>query len=466
MFKRLGGHRPLKPLPDSPENMPLEYRVYEAFTSGAIYFGVVFSPWAFGTTQDWAIWIMNGVGYLLGLLLLGKCWVRRQMDYRPLRWGDDLQPGPGGVANAPGQGDSNERRWRFTRGAVKVMGWLTVGLLAYVLLSALNARAVYNAVAEELEYQDYIPWLPHTYDSHVTWFMFWRYLGLACAFWAVRDWLLTVTPRDRLELSALGADDAALMPGGGAGPRRRPRWRADLSLRLPTRLRHLLWLICFNGGLVAAEGIVQRQAECDKLLFLVRPRLTSLDAQFGPFAYRGNGSQFVNLIWPVAAALVWLLARHASQARELGVRIFGGGYVWLGFATMLMAAAPVVSSCRGGSIIALGLGAGMLLLLLRSRSGGGWRAKAGTVLLFCLAFQLAVILGWSRLSERMEGAFEGVHGRTQIHEKAWRLFGDHRLFGSGAGTMGVLYKYYVADPEEHVEWYAHNDWLETLATFG
>ena len=36
----------------------------------------------------------------------------------------------------------------------------------------------------------YIRWLPHSFDSSRTWFAFWSYLGLACSFWAVRDWLL------------------------------------------------------------------------------------------------------------------------------------------------------------------------------------------------------------------------------------------------------------------------------------
>ena len=44
------------------------YRVCEDLTEPLIYFMVVFGPWAFGTTQSWSIWLMNGAGYLLGLL--------------------------------------------------------------------------------------------------------------------------------------------------------------------------------------------------------------------------------------------------------------------------------------------------------------------------------------------------------------------------------------------------------------
>ena len=42
------------------------YRVCEDVTEGLIYLMVIFSPWAFGTTQPWSIWTMNLAGYLLG----------------------------------------------------------------------------------------------------------------------------------------------------------------------------------------------------------------------------------------------------------------------------------------------------------------------------------------------------------------------------------------------------------------
>ena len=38
-------------------------------TEVLIYTMVVFGPWAFGTTQPWSIWLMNGAGYALGVIL-------------------------------------------------------------------------------------------------------------------------------------------------------------------------------------------------------------------------------------------------------------------------------------------------------------------------------------------------------------------------------------------------------------
>src|SRR3954467_10675964 len=41
-----------------------------------IQFMLVFSPWAFGTTEPWSIWTMNLCGYALGILLLVKSSIR------------------------------------------------------------------------------------------------------------------------------------------------------------------------------------------------------------------------------------------------------------------------------------------------------------------------------------------------------------------------------------------------------
>jgi hypothetical protein len=34
---------------------PKAYRICDGITEGLIYFGVVFTQWAFGTTQNWSI---------------------------------------------------------------------------------------------------------------------------------------------------------------------------------------------------------------------------------------------------------------------------------------------------------------------------------------------------------------------------------------------------------------------------
>ncbi|MCX6925421.1 MAG: hypothetical protein NT154_19760, partial [Verrucomicrobia bacterium] len=64
------------------------YMVCEVLTELLIYFMVVFSPWAFGTTQTWYIWVMNRAGNVLGGMLAVKLAIRWLTSYRLPRWGE------------------------------------------------------------------------------------------------------------------------------------------------------------------------------------------------------------------------------------------------------------------------------------------------------------------------------------------------------------------------------------------
>ena len=130
---------------------------------------VIFSPWAFGTTQPATIRIMNFAGYALGGLLALKWYIRRFKGYRPPRWGGESSP------------------------ALRRLTWalaaLTVAILAFCLISALNARASWQPELARFDYHSAIAWLPQSYDRARTWQTFQNFLALACFFWAVRDWL-------------------------------------------------------------------------------------------------------------------------------------------------------------------------------------------------------------------------------------------------------------------------------------
>ena len=68
-------------------------------------------------------------------------------------------------------------------------------LLGYILTSAINARASFNLETHEYTYFEGINKnLPHSYDAHGTWFLFWQYLGLIILFWSTRDWLVGRSP--------------------------------------------------------------------------------------------------------------------------------------------------------------------------------------------------------------------------------------------------------------------------------
>ncbi len=231
---------------------------------------VVFSPWAFGTTQDWAMRVMNTGGYILGVLLLFKVLSRRITGWQPEQWG--------------------RPQGRFF---ICAMLFCTMAVLGYCAVSGLNWRAAFMEETLQFQYREPITWLPHSYNRPATWSVFWAYLALACDFWAIRDWLLTKATEE------MGPDHAS-----------------QSGHLVPRRLQRLLWVLGINGALLALEGFSQRALGTTKLLWIIEPRINKTpESQFGPYAYRSNAAQYMLLLWPLILGFWWMLG-GALQALE------------------------------------------------------------------------------------------------------------------------------------------------------
>jgi len=482
---------------------PKLYRVCDGVTEGLIYFGVIFTPWAFGTTQNWSIWTMNVVCYVLGAALVTKWVVRWIAGYVPPRWGEDFTEAGGWRREAGGElsvvsGRESEvgsqrsevsSPWSVVRGhkmgkiLTRGLAGLTVVILAYCLISALNARARF--VWDELRFdyfENFIEWLPHSYDSGSTWKAFWQYLGLAFFFWATRDWLLGKTRRERREARGESVDHGLEVSGrvergleadvqgsaSSAAARtsvladRLPQESRSHGAVLPMRLRRLLWVLCINGALLALEGILQRLDGTNKLLWVVEPRINNkTEAQFGPYAYRSNAATYLNLVWPLSLGF-FLLIRKAPLSRKPGT----GSDLLLLPCVVLMAAAPIVSTSRGGALVAignLGLCAVPVLYATRRHQTG---IRLGMFGLIGVTSVLAGYLGWSQLEPRLRSVFhDRMSNRPDIYANVEPILHDHPLFGTGPGTFAPAYFLYRRSNQDWAA-YAHDDWLETRATFG
>jgi len=391
----------------------------DGLTEALLYFMIVFSPWAFGTTQDWAISVMNACGYALGVL-----WLLHRAFRAPLA----LPILNGSVRTAQGA----------THWTTRAMAALTVLLLAYTLVSAWNARATFVRADFRFDYHNCIRWLPHSMDSTATWQAFRNYLALALVFWATRDWLLRGAP---------AAEAANAMPH-----------------RLPRRLRRLLWVLSVNGALLALEGVLQRISGTNRLLWLVQPRINSMaEAQFGPYAYRSNGAQYLALLWPVTLGL-WSVCQRAA-ARASGSRTRQHLLIPC---VIIMVAGPLVSLSRAGAILTLASVLVAILILWQSSRVSAHRSHAGLILLLATSLLVGGYAVWPQLSKRINAAArEFQEGRFDVWKRAWQMHENYPLFGTGPKTFEPVYQFY--SPQIKVgDWPAqlHNDWLETLITFG
>jgi hypothetical protein len=400
------------------------YRVCDELTGVLLSAMVVFSPWAFGTTQEWSKWTMNVCGYLLGALLAAKVIIRTLRGYRPGRW------------NFRG----------LSSGFTLLLVALTAVILLYCLVSALNARATYNLNAFIFDYHDCISWLPHSLESTSTWFAFWSYLALGCSFWAAWDWLLGKSQGE--ERVRVGAGEA--------------------SLSVPARFRWLVWLLSVNGFLLATEGIAQRLEGSGKLLFMVKPRVNpGAETQFGPWAYRANAASYFNLLWPVCLGFWWTLNRAPGAGKK--------HHLLLLFAAA-MAACPLISTSRGGAVVTWVMLPAALILLVGThfvfpsgkaeKKGQRWMAVGFVVVFTAAALGLGLWLGWKALKPRLNSAKQDLQLREEMYDHARPMARDYPVFGTGPGTFGWVFQLYRISTETYWPAQLHNDWLETRITFG
>ncbi len=438
-----------------------------------VYFMVVFSPWAFGSTEPWAVRVMNSSAYGLGFLFLLKLWVRHLAGYQAARWDE-----------APCFQESSNQ-WPSAKWLTRALALITILFLAYCFTSALNARATFNERSLTFEYRDCIRWLPHSFDAGASWFAFWTYLGLAVFFWALRDWLFGKSGAE--ERARWEAKNTSGTHGTGTGstlvqlPQREPG-DGTVHPLLPQRLRRLLWLLAINGAVLGLEAIVQRLADSPKLLFLVQPRIhQTADGQFGAYAYRSNAAQYFNLLWPVALGFWWTLNRWRLGFRNEPAapqrRQTGPSENMLLVSAAVMAACPIVSTSRAGAFICIALAAATAVVFAaakalvvprlagRARSETRRRFSRALVLFFSVAMILGLALGWNELRPRLTELNDGFAGRERMYEAARPIARDYPWFGIGPGAFETVSQLY---PRPEIYWPAqlHNDWLETRITFG
>lgn len=400
------------------------YRLVDRLSGLLIVVTILWGPWSFGCTTPWAVQVQNALGYALGSLFLLKLLMRR------------LQPQPWKEA-------CSRLSWMDTGLAV-----VSVLLLLFMLISASNARMVINAESWNLRYLNCLTWLPHSFDQDRSWQAFALYLGMAGFFWAVRDWILFPTP-PRATLSQAEARSST---------RHENPW-------LPRRVRMLLWILSVNCALLAIEGIAQRVSESNKLLWLVEPRINKQpEAQFGPYAYRANAAQYFNLVWPVALGLWWTYLRSASK-RGLPVARNTKAHLLVS-CVLLIALCPIVSTSRGGAIVMGGMTLMALAILGTAMWKGPWRLKLGMLALLAGSTGAGLLLGWEELGPRMEQFQSGYISRETLFYAAKKMAYDEPLFGLGPGAFRNLFRLYLPNHAEASLVQLHDDWLETLITFG
>jgi O-antigen ligase len=344
--------------------------------------------------------------------------------------------------------------------ATRLLGLLTILFLAYVLTSALNWRAKVELLkgGPLMTYSEqFIPWLPHSFDANQTWKGFWRYLGLAATFWAGRSWLLGRSKQERRSRNDSSSSNEVAPEKASPGfP--------------PFRIRLVLWTLILSSSLLALVGITQRLDGAEKLLWSVEPAVKQrpgTNFSFGPFAYRANGSQYFNLVWPIGLGFWWVLRERYRRQAGLNIRTGGDPSMLLIPLTGLMAAVPMMTGSRGGFYILAGQIVGAILMSAFILKRFSLKLRIWIISVLVLAIGFGSYAGGEALFARFEKkGMTDLSGREVIWNTAHRMADDFPLFGSGAETFPSLNYLYRDEQRERWHGYVHDDYLETRLSMG
>ncbi len=399
----------------------------DLISGGTFLMIVVLAPWMLGTTTRETIKVLNGLGFCLGGLWILQLIFR--LSIGELQWRLSKRSGT---------------RWPMVLVAVLVMV-----LLGYGFCSAFNPRASlqytftpgYSAASGvEIQYFEPIGWLPQTHDQDRTLRALWKYLAIVFSFVAARDWLMGASRRERRS-----DDGTSRFPGD--------------------RMQWLLWTLAINAAAVALVGMLQRLDGTQQLLWAFANHLNGGDGSFGPFPYRSNGAQYLNLMWPVTLGFWWVLRRKNVARRSASHRSGGDPHVVLLVLAAVTVAGVVVANSRGGFLVLVGLlVAVFVLMMVWSKRQVGFRLGAVVAILAVLG--VGGWLGGEAMMARFRSEDLGrMSGRKLVYEDTARMAQDFAVFGSGAETFAPLYYFYrQKDPVWNA--YVHDDYLETRVTFG
>jgi len=225
------------------------------------------------------------------------------------------------------------------------------------------------------------------------------------------------------------------------------------SYRTRAHWRNFVWFLMSLGFAVSLFAILQHFTFNGKLYWVRELQYGGIP--FGPYVNRNHFSGLVELLIPPGLAIQILGAERRDQLPL--VTLF----------TLLPIGALFLAASRGG-IISFVAEVGFLAILIIAR-----RREKKVLVAAALTITLAAILvswlGIGRALDRFASykKLETSEGRrVEMLHDSLRIFQDHRVLGTGLGTLQEVFPLYETFYDGLVVNHSHNDYAEALAETG
>ena len=225
------------------------------------------------------------------------------------------------------------------------------------------------------------------------------------------------------------------------------------SYRTRAQWRNFVWFLLSLGFAVSLFAILQHFTFNGKLYWVRELQFGGIP--FGPYVNRNHFAGLMELLIPPGLAIQILGAERRDQLPL--VTLF----------TLLPIGALFLSASRGG-IISFVAQVGFLAILVFAR-----RREKKVMVAAALVITLAAILvSWLGIGAALDRfatykKLETSEGRrVEMLHDSLRIFQDHRVWGTGLGTLQEVFPLYETVYDGLIVNHSHNDYAEALAETG
>ena len=368
----------------------------------SIYFIIIFTPWAFGTTENWSIKITEVVIFVTCLLMLCSCLIKFNITNK-----------------------YKQEKIIYDRFFSASITTVTALIIIYTFICYVNARGDFNLETKVFTYFDYNKNFPTTYNQNATFATLLQHCSLIAFYYVLKHHLTS-----------------------GMGRR---------------KINRLIYLMAINAMVIVIIGITQRIFYNDqissKLLFLITPEINkTVDGQFGPFAYRSNAGTLFNIIWPICLGLIF---EHKYQYKKIGKGEIFFIYVSLFFCFLV----PYITLARGAVFVNMVLILTIVMYISQSRVRRRAKYTLFSISIILLVIVVVFFWenNYNRISLMIVDRFSA---RIDLFKHTIEIAKDYYPFGSGPGSFEAIYFFELTDENNIWQSWAHNDFLEIFATYG
>jgi O-antigen ligase len=225
------------------------------------------------------------------------------------------------------------------------------------------------------------------------------------------------------------------------------------SYRTRSQWRNFVWFLLGLGFAVSLFAILQHFTFNGKLYWVRELQYGGIP--FGPYVNRNHFAGLMELLIPPGLAITILGAERRDQLPL--ITLF----------TVLPVGALFLSASRGGIISVVAEVAFLAILIVARR-----REKSVLVAAGLTITAAAVLVSWLGIGAALDRfatykKLETSEGRrVEMLHDSLHIFQDHRVWGTGLGTLQEVFPLYESYYDGLVVNHTHNDYAEALAETG